>query len=260
LLSGDAALSLEDKIREDIHARIQQRMESKVRGRGMPAGVLPGLILIAIGTLFLLDHMDIIHMGSLWKFWPLILIALGLSKLLVEHNRVGGVILILVGAYFQLNHLGILNLSWNTFWPVLLIVGGILMISSRFELGRFRTAYTSPTGQEVLNEFALFGGVERRINVSNFKGGRVEAVFGGIEVDLRSAEIEGEEAIVEVEALFGGIEFTVPDRWIIIYQGQSIFGGYSDETRQPTPDVSGAPRKTLILRGRALFGGIVVKN
>jgi predicted membrane protein len=260
LSSGDAALSLEDKIREDIHSRIQQRMESKVRGRGMPTGVFPGLILIAIGTLFLLDHMDIIHLGSLWKFWPLILIALGLSKLLAEHNRVAGGILILVGAYFQLNHLGILNLSWNTFWPVLLIVGGILMISSRFELGRFRTAYTSPIGQEVLNEFALFGGVERRINVSNFKGGRVEAVFGGIEVDLRSAEIEGEEAIVEVEALFGGIEFTIPDRWIVIYQGQSIFGGYSDETRPPVPDVLGAPRKTLILRGRALFGGIVVKN
>jgi predicted membrane protein len=253
-------LSLEDKTREDIHSRIQQNMESKVRGRGIPAGVLPGLILIAIGTLFLLDHMDIIHMGSLWKFWPLILIALGFSKLLVEHNRVSGVLLILVGAYFQLNHLGILNLSWNTFWPVILIVGGILMISSRFDLGHFRTAYTSPTGQEVLNEFALFGGVERRINVSNFKGGRVEAVFGGIEVDLRTAEIEGEEAVVEVEALFGGIEFTVPDRWIVIYQGQSIFGGYSDETRQPVPDVLSAPRKTLILRGRALFGGIVVKN
>jgi predicted membrane protein len=258
-------LSLEDKIREDIHTRIEQQMGTRSQRRGMPAGILSGSALIVIGVLFLLDHMDVIHLGNLWKFWPMILIVLGISKLLVEHNRVSGVLLILVGMYFQLNHLGILNLSWNTFWPILLIVGGILMISSRFETGRWRGctgARQLPAGgQEVLNEFALFGGVERRITVTNFRGGRIEAVFGGVEVDFLLADIEGEEAVVELEAMFGGIELRVPERWTVIYQGQSIFGGYSDETRQAPPDVMGnAPKKTLILRGRALFGGIVVKN
>jgi len=64
-----------------------------------------------------------------------------------------------------------------------------------------------------------------------------------------------------VEAVFGGIEIVVPERWTVVYEGQSIFGGYTDETRPPLPDVPGAPpRKRLILRGRALFGGINVKN
>jgi len=107
----------------------------------------------------------------------------------------------------------------------------------------------------------MFGGVERRVNISNFVGGTATAIFGGVELDFRSAEIEGEEAVVLVEAIFGGIEIVVPERWTVIYEGHSIFGGYSDETRPPLPDVPGAaPKKRLVLRGRAVFGGINVKN
>jgi predicted membrane protein len=252
-------LDLQDKIREEIHNRIHRDIAARRVRRGLPAGTLSGLILIAVGLLFLLDHMDIIHIGNIMRFWPMILVVIGVFKLMSEHNRVGGVVLILIGAYFQLNHLGLINLSWNSFWPLLLIVAGILMIFSRLDFNWGRSNAQAPS--DVLNEFALFGGVERRVNVKDFRGGRVEAIFGGVEVDFRSSEIEGEEAVVEVEALFGGIELTIPDHWIVTYQGQSIFGGYSDETRQPAPDVMGnRAAKTLILRGRALFGGIVVKN
>ena len=87
------------------------------------------------------------------------------------------------------------------------------------------------------------------------------SVFGGVEVDFLSADIEGQEAVIYVEAIFGGIELRVPERWKVVFQGQSIFGGYSDETRPPLPDTPGsAPRKTLILQGKAVFGGINVKN
>jgi predicted membrane protein len=107
----------------------------------------------------------------------------------------------------------------------------------------------------------LFGGVERRISVNNFRRGNVSAILGGVELDFRSADIEGEEAILYVEAIFGGIELTVPERWHVVYEGESIFGGYNDETRPPVVDaMATAPKKYLILRGRAVFGGITVTN
>jgi len=113
----------------------------------------------------------------------------------------------------------------------------------------------------MLNEYALFGGVERRVNVTDLRGGSVSAIFGGVELDFRSAEIEGEEAILFVEAIFGGIEIVVPDRWNVVFQIQSIFAGYTDERNPPVPDpMNTTPKKNLILRGRAIFGGIVVKN
>jgi predicted membrane protein len=40
-----------------------------------------GLIFILIGTLFLLTTHDIIGWGSIWKFWPLVLIFIGLSMI-----------------------------------------------------------------------------------------------------------------------------------------------------------------------------------
>ena len=65
-----------------------------------------------------------------------------------------------------------------------------------------------------------------------------------------------------VNAIFGGAEIRVPDTWRVEFRGQTLFGGYSDTTRQT---VSGDPnassvRKTLIITGTTLFGGVEVKN
>ncbi len=113
----------------------------------------------------------------------------------------------------------------------------------------------------MLNEYALFGGVERRVNINNLRGGSISAIFGGVELDFRSADIEGEEATVFVEAMFGGVEIIVPDRWDVTFQIQSIFAGYTDERNPAAPDpLNTTAKKNLILRGRAIFGGIVVKS
>jgi len=254
------------KLGEELRDRIQSSMaESSVKsGRsGSPNGLVPGLVLVVVGTVFLLDHMGIIHGETLWMFWPLAIVAVGFIKFAKEGERSVGVGFILVGALLQMHKLGVIGLSWGTIWPFILIVVGASMIWSRFELpkipGLSGTVVTA--GGDSLNEHALFSGVERRIGVNNFKGGIITAIFGGVEVDFRSADIEGEEAVIFVEAIFGGIELTVPDRWTVNFQGQTIFAGFSDETRQPLPDPTGAAtRKTLILRGRAVFGGISVKN
>lgn len=256
-------MSLEQQVRDDIDRDIQNRTANRSCRGGNRGGFIPGLILILVGSVFLLDHLGYINAEQFWRFWPLLLIIVGLAKLFSPQSRVGGVILILIGGYLQLYKLGYTRLSIGDIWPIILIGVGVSLIFSRTQLYKW-TPFKPPAitgGSETLNEFALFGGVERRITVNNFRGGSISAIFGGVEVDFRSADIEGEEAIVQVEAMFGGIEVTVPDRWIVIFQGQSIFGGYTDETRPPIPDVTGTlTRKKLILQGRAVFGGIVVKN
>lgn len=254
------------KFGEDLRDRIQnsvgETIAKPVRS-GSPSGLVPGLVLVVVGTIFLLDHMGIIRGETLWLFWPLAIVAVGLIKFVKEGERAVGVGFILVGALLQLNKLGLIGLSWGTIWPFILIVVGASMIWSRFELPKIPglPSTIATTGSDSLNEHALFSGVERRVGVNNFKGGIITAIFGGVEIDFHSADIEGEEAIILVEAIFGGIELTVPERWNVVFQGQSIFAGFSDETRQPLPDPTGAAtRKTLVLRGRAVFGGISVKN
>jgi predicted membrane protein len=248
-------------LRDQIHQEIDQNLGARNVGARRHSGMIPGIILIVVGTLFLLDHMGIIRAEQYWIYWPLTLVAIGLARVFRPGERVMGIGFILVGTVLQLHELHLTHLSWNAIWPLLLIFAGMQIVWSRFGRPGLSRATVASGGTDTLNEYALFGGVERRVNVSNFRGGSITAIFGGVEVDFRSADIEGEEANIFVEAIFGGVEITVPERWIVTFQGQSVFAGYSDETRQPLPDAPGAPpRKMLVLHGRAVFGGISVKN
>jgi hypothetical protein len=44
-------------------------------------------ILIGLGVLFLLDEVGVLHFHSLWRFWPLVLIALGIRVLMRRSGR-----------------------------------------------------------------------------------------------------------------------------------------------------------------------------
>ena len=248
-----------DDLHDHIHKSIEDRIHAPRAMRAMGPGVWPGLILVAVGTAVLLDHMGIITVDRLWRFWPVLLIAVGAVRFVDSCNRTFSVLLMAVGALFLLGNLGYIRLTMADFWPIVLIAIGIALIWSRFEIPRLSP--TSSGGPNSVNATTMFGGVERRITTSNFTGGTVTATFGGVELDFRAADMEGEEATLYVEAIFGGIEIVIPERWTAIYEGQSIFGGYNDETRPPLPDVPGAaPKKRLVLRGQAVFGGITVKN
>jgi predicted membrane protein len=248
---------LHDKIHRDVHERIRRRLERRDRRPGM----LPGVILVIIGTIILLDHMGIFPAYLIWRFWPAILIVAGLVRYAeCPSNRAFSVMLMFIGAALLLGNLGLLRITWAEMWPLALIAAGIAMIWGRMSIPRLPTN-VQPGDPNMVTASAVFGGVERRISTSNFKGGTISGIFGGVELDFRSADIDGEEAVLYVEAIFGGVELVVPERWIVIFEGQSMFAGYNDETRPPLPDVPGAPpKKRLILRGQAIFGGITVKN
>jgi predicted membrane protein len=254
---------LHDRIHQDVHDRIRVRIRGRWgRDRQISGGLLPGLFLIVFGGIFLLDNMGVIPAERLWRFWPVILILVGLVRAKDSCNRIFNITLIVVGALLLLGNLGYLRFTWGELWPIILIAVGAMMIWGRMAIPRLpRPEFPGGTNPNHVVATTMFGGIERRITTSTFTGGTVTATFGGIELDFRSAEIEGEEAVLFVEAIFGGIDIVVPERWMVIYEGQSIFGGYSDETRPPLPEVPGAqPRKRLIIRGQAVFGGITVKN
>lgn len=230
------------------------------RCNGSNSGLLWGGFLIVLGIIILLEHLGIVPPIEFYRFWPLILVLIGLTHLLRRGQRATGMMWIAIGTVFQLQQLGIAHVSWGDIWPVVLIVAGIIMIWGTFE----RRALPPVPGGDAsssLNELAVFSGVERRITSQHFQGGRITAVFGGIELDLRQADIEGDSARIHMDAVFGGCEIRVPESWIIDARGQGIFGGYSDNTRQDGGNsASTEKRKTLILTGSAVFGGVEIRN
>jgi hypothetical protein len=231
------------------------------RGRGSIPGIVPALVVIGIGVLFLLNNLNIVFMHDIWRFWPAILIAAGLAKMVdspFSGGRLTGGILVGIGGLFLADTLGFLNLSWGDFWPLVLIGAGLLMLWSRLAPPPAGTP-NIPAGHEgALNEVAIFGGVERKVTTDDFRGGYVSAMFGGVVIDLRKAGMRGDSAVVDVNSIFGGVEFKIPPNWIAVPQVPAIFGGFGNKSVQPSADMPGVKR--LFIKGAAIFGGVEVKN
>jgi predicted membrane protein len=229
--------------------------------RNVEGGLIGGCIVVVVGVLFLLDNLGLISIGHLFRFWPMILVVGGIASLMTRQGRIKGAILIVAGILLELNALDIAHFRWSSLWPLAIIAAGLMVMWSTLE-GR-RLSAQNGDRRNYLNEFALFGGSQIRVTSQDFRGGNVTAIFGGFEIDLRHAAIGEEEAELTINAMFGGCEVLVPNTWEIIIHGQGIFGGYGDSSKPnnaPPEVVSGTPRKVLLLRGVAMFGGVEIKS
>ena len=76
------------------------------------------------------------------------------------------------------------------------------------------------------------------------------AFMGGFDIDLRDADIEGNEATITVNALMGGGVIRVPD-WAVSMRVAAFMGGHSLKAREGPQ-----PMKTLVVKGMAIMGGV----
>jgi predicted membrane protein len=240
--------------------------------RRFPSGLSWGLVIIAIGTIFLLDQMGIVSAHYIFQFfWPAILIFFGVEGLVFcsGTGRFWGSFLTLAGIVLLLSNFGYLNVRWSMFWPLAIILWGLWILSRTLGgSSSWGPKWVRPMKIDVERGFAsdsadmhaevVFSTTQRRITSKNFRGGKVTAVFGELKIDLTEAEIEGEEAVIHLDAVFGAVEIRVPNTWVVVSRGAAVFGEYSDRTVHGQPPSPGAKR--LVVKGGAVFGSVVIKN
>ncbi len=93
--------------------------------------VLPGLVVAAAGVILLLNSFDVLPLGGMARFWPLLLIAFGAHLAIEGGNRTFGIIVAAVGVGLQLDNLGMLTINIRDvmrLWPVVLIALGAQML------------------------------------------------------------------------------------------------------------------------------------
>jgi hypothetical protein len=238
-------------------------------------GLVWGFVILFVGVALLLDHMGILPFGQVYRFWPLLLVLAGIMHLVSQSGRAFGFLLILAGVLLEL-----IRLSFTDIWPLAIIAVGVLLIWGSLETrglvpGRTRDRWRIPRAAEEfrqrvmdatnesdssINAVAIFGGCERRYTGQHFRGGKATALFGGIEIDFRDADID-DEAVLEISCVFGGVELRVPETWYVHSRSLPVFGGFEDKTRQNRVDqTAGAKRKTLIVTGVVVFGGVEIGN
>ena len=244
--------------------------------------IVIGLVILVLGVLFTLDHLDIVDVGQFWQWWPLILVAIGLGKVMQPSSARGrgfGAVLMLVGLWWLLDNLGVVEYSVWDLWPVLLILLGASILFRATQWGTRRLEQPPPpptpheggfeagpeqkgeplrgsSGPEFLRATAILGGVERRCASRDFRGGSATAIMGGCELDLRYATIGTSPVVLDTFALWGGVDVKVPRDWNVIIDGTPLLGAMEDHTT-PSQAASG---QTLIVKGVAIMGGVEIKN
>jgi predicted membrane protein len=218
---------------------------------GSNSAVLSGTALIVFGGLLLLSQMGIIH--NWFNFWATVFIFVGvLNTFQSERSRPWGILLIAAGVLIELHQLGFVHLRIETYWPILIIAAGGVMVWRAFQQPETgNDGLLSPH----LNVVAIWGGGEYRIRSKDFRGGDLVAFMGGFDIDLRDADIAGDQAVINVTAFMGGGVLRVPENWAVSMQVGAFMGGHSLKARE-----GAQPNKTLIIKGVAIMGGIEVRN
>jgi predicted membrane protein len=226
---------------------------------------LTGVFLIAAGALVLTNRIGILpdFLYHMFFNWQTLLVAIGVTMLFNERNKTTGLILITVGGVFLAMRLIPSPFPMkNLFFPALLMAIGLMMIlKNKKSKHHFNfTGNIQDYSNNVIHENYIFGGGNVRVISNNFKGGKVTALFGGGQLDLRDAKLSTEKkAVLEVDAIFGGMEIIVPYDWNVVIKSNAIFGGFSNKqnfTNGAQVDLS----KEIIIIGNAIFGGGEIKR
>jgi len=246
------AKALKDKIVRDATARSSSWAGGPDPGDGsfrVTPRLVVGLAVMLVGFLLALDSLGWADAGALFRYWPLALVAVGVTKLVTSGGRrSGGFFLIVLGAALLA-----LNLGWLSFPRVAAIV--LFLVGARIAWHALVPAAGVPVGAPASTDVvAILGGSKRAVS-GDYRGGQAFAFMGGSEVDLRRASMSRDEAVLDVFVFWGGIEVKVPEEWEVVSRGLPILGGFVDNTRHPP-----AAQKRLIVTGMAIMGGIELKN
>lgn len=240
-----------------------------MRGAGI------GVILVIIGFILMGLNFGWIHPAyrGLIFSWQALIILIGLIHLTRRRQIIWGSIYIVVGSFFLIPKMvrafpeyfptGISDQFTALYWPLLMIVAGLLIILNKFifpahkwksdlqhQCANYQTKTYSSSGKFEKN--SIFGAGEHIFLDAEFQGGEANAIFGGITLDLRRTTLPVGETKLEINAVFGGFTLLIPSDWNVDSRIDAIFGGFEDKRRVIEPV---NPERKLIIVGSCVFGG-----
>ena len=213
--------------------------------------ILWGILFISIGVIVLLNSLGVADINIFFKgWWTLFIIIPSAIGIIKGDERTWNVFFLVLGLALLLVSRGVLDLTViaKCIIPAILIIIGINII--------FKDKIKSQVNEKVkeLNKsdadeyYATFSGQKLNFDSQEFKGAKLNAIFGGVDLDLRTSEIKQDIAI-DVCAVFGGVDIKVPKGVAVKVQSNSIFGGVSNKVHTK----GGKP--TIYVKAMCMFGG-----
>jgi len=239
-------------------------------------GVIFAFLLIAAGALMICFNAGLLNPD--WKpffiSWQMAIFVVG-CICFCRFHFIWGTIFAAAGLFFLIEKaaavypVSCLTDFTATFWPAIFIVLGIVIVLSYFvrsqscckrnPKGFWKENYIPNENENYngkINYRFVFSGSEQVILDQVFKGGTIDATFGGMELDLRRTSLAEGKTFLHVNAVFGGVEISAPDNWDIEIVSKSFAGGVSDN-RVKVKDIDHS--RKLVIVAKCSFGGITIR-
>ena len=212
------------------------------------------------GLIFIAAGIGIVGaMAGAWEFnilfagwWTVFLIVPAVLGMIEHGIRIGNTIGLVLGVALLACCQGWLPwevLSRMLVPVVMILIGGVMVFKNLFHLNLGRVKVPN---DKRMQELVVFSG-KNMIVQNEFYGMEGEAIFGGLTIDLRGAQIT-ENVSIDAMAVFGGVDILLPANVSVKLSDLSLFGGCSN-SRNYSP-VDGP---TVYVNATALFGGVEVK-
>lgn len=107
---------------------------------------------------------------------------------------------------------------------------------------------------DVVSLVASMAGREFRSSAAALRSIAALAFMGGIEIDLRNADIV-DGATLDLRAIMGGIDVIVPEGWRVETATSAFLGGVGSRVN---PDAVGDDAPLLLVEASAMLGGIEI--
>jgi predicted membrane protein len=195
-----------------------------------------------------------------------------------DKNVIVGLIIVAIGGLLLLDSFGFINFNFwrmlGKFWPVILIVIGLLIILERDKIKQNSehsetTPGDTPIGDKsrestafgILGDIRLAGFAEVPDTIDK------SLLIGDIVIDLSNAKLPEGESRISVSVLIGDIDIILPADFSISADLSCLIGSTSVDRRKSDglaanvkhedDHYAGAPAR-LIIHGRALIGDVSV--
>ena len=215
-----------------------------------------GIVLIAIGIIIGLNSLEITDINIFFEGWwtLFIIIPCFIGLFNEKEGKLGNLIGLLIGIALLCSSRGYLpfDIIAKLILPFILVMIGLSMI--------FKNTLQKNISEKINNakdglESIVATFTEQKISKADetFEGANLDAVFGGITLDISEAKLK-EETVIKASSIFGGITIITPKDVEVKVKSTSIFGGVSNHAKHQK-----SSKKIIYIETFSLFGGVDIK-
>lgn len=221
------------------------------------SNILWGLAFIIVGIIFALNALEIIDINVFFEgWWTLFIIVPCFINLFKEESKTGNIVGLIVGIMLMFACRGVFSFDivWKLLVPTILVIVGLSFIFKDLFNKELKDKINKLNKKTKGEYSAIFGGQKVSKSGEKFSGTEINAIFGGVELDLRNALIDS-DIVINANAIFGGITLLVPKDAKVKVEAMPIFGGVGDERNSEKTS-----EYTIYVKSLCIFGGVEIND